>query len=393
MDKAREQILQNELFSSLVSTGSKDDWLEQYQEEYQDVESWEAFWQNKCNIHSFSRNQGTRCIYLVPIGEYREEAEQSYGPINVECSYPREEGSDKVGTKRSKVSSRMEHPKRRKLTKTIFNRNKVGPNITVLSKYVEAFYSGIPVKLLERLSICDSDGEISMKVEIDETDLFYPLETRRCHKYDRKKVPNHERQIKVGDILWALKNLYDSEYSENSWCICGITMEDLYEDDKDSYTVGLAHGGDNVACFSFSRYVPIDIQNIHISELRGICIDKNVEKDRFLLKMDYHNRLVLLKLALLRRSCKVLVHELGHLFGIGHCVLCSCCMNGSGNLEEDYSQSMHLCPIDLQKIMNLINQNGNAVTPSDRYNELLSFYQEFGFEKDADWVTKRLNNF
>eukprot|EP01047_Picozoa_sp_COSAG01_P054662 COSAG01_NODE_5999_length_3905_cov_9.655028_2_plen_146_part_00 len=52
---------------------------------------------------------------------------------------------------------------------------------------------------------------------------------------------------------------------------------------------------------------------------------------------------------LLARSCKLLVHEIGHLLGIDHCTHFACCMNGSGHLEEDYAQPAFLCPVCLHK--------------------------------------------
>lgn len=37
---------------------------------------------------------------------------------------------------------------------------------------------------------------------------------------------------------------------------------------------------------------------------------------------------------LLLRACKVIVHEIGHMFGMLHCVYYECNMNGSNNLEQ-----------------------------------------------------------
>ena len=40
----------------------------------------------------------------------------------------------------------------------------------------------------------------------------------------------------------------------------------------------------------------------------------------------------------LQRSCRLLVHEICHLFCIDHCIFHACCMNGSGHLQEDFSK-------------------------------------------------------
>ena len=48
---------------------------------------------------------------------------------------------------------------------------------------------------------------------------------------------------------------------------------------------------------------------------------------------------------LLQRCCKLLVHEIGHLLGVGHCIHYACCMQGSGHLLEDFEQPSFLCPV------------------------------------------------
>ncbi|KAJ7369385.1 metallopeptidase [Desmophyllum pertusum] len=72
-----------------------------------------------------------------------------------------------------------------------------------------------------------------------------------------------------------------------------------------------------------------------------------------------------------QRSCKLLVHEIAHLFGVNHCIWFSCCMNGSGHLSEDFAQPIYLCPVDLHKLQHLC---GFDVV--DRYRKLLEFFQE-----------------
>ena len=50
-----------------------------------------------------------------------------------------------------------------------------------------------------------------------------------------------------------------------------------------------------------------------------------------------------------RHALKVLCHEMGHLFGISHCIWWQCIMNG-GNGHEVESMPLHLCPLDLAKL-------------------------------------------
>lgn len=60
-------------------------------------------------------------------------------------------------------------------------------------------------------------------------------------------------------------------------------------------------------------------------------------------------------------------------------------MNGSGHLQEDFSQPMMLCPVDLRKLHTLVGFN-----IIDRYTQLLKFCEQYGFEDEKAWLTKRL---
>jgi len=88
---------------------------------------------------------------------------------------------------------------------------------------------------------------------------------------------------------------------------------------------------------------------------------------------------------MLRRSCKVLAHELSHMFGIKHCIYFRCLMNGSNHLAESDARPLHLCPVDLRKLRHSI---GFDVV--ERYRRLRDFCQAAGFTDEADWLTKRL---
>jgi len=50
------------------------------------------------------------------------------------------------------------------------------------------------------------------------------------------------------------------------------------------------------------------------------------------------------------RSVKVMVHEIGHMFGRRHCIYYSCVMNGSNHMQENLKKPMELCPICLRKL-------------------------------------------
>jgi archaemetzincin len=45
-----------------------------------------------------------------------------------------------------------------------------------------------------------------------------------------------------------------------------------------------------------------------------------------------------------------MVHEIGHMFAVTHCVYYRCLMNGYNNIEENYKNPLDFCPICLRKI-------------------------------------------
>ena len=89
-------------------------------------------------------------------------------------------------------------------------------------------------------------------------------------------------------------------------------------------------------------------------------------------------------MTLLKRALKVFAHEVGHVFGLPHCVAYRCAMNGSNSLPEADSRPMHLCPICLKKLeWNL------GFDAAERYRALDGFYRSLGTGKEAEFCRLR----
>jgi archaemetzincin len=172
------------------------------------------------------------------------------------------------------------------------------------------------------------------------------------------------RQILTQDVLAILKRNIPSD----AFCVLAVTMEDLYPEPSWNFVFGQASLRERVGVYSFARYDPA-----FYGQKRG----KDYEK------------------VLLRRSCKVLAHEIGHMFGLKHCIYFKCAMNGSNHLKESDSRPMYLCPVCLRKL-----QYGIGFDVVSRYSNLLQFYRpaeplarrgwKVGFEEETQWVIKRL---
>ncbi|HEX9160219.1 MAG TPA: archaemetzincin [Thermoanaerobaculia bacterium] len=154
-----------------------------------------------------------------------------------------------------------------------------------------------------------------------------------------------QRQVLTGDIL----NLLRRRLPPDAFCIIGITMDDLYPDPQWNFVFGQASFTERVGVYSFARYGADSPQ------------------------------------VTLRRSCKVLTHETGHMFGVAHCIWFRCIMNGSNHLAESDARPMHLCPVDLRKL-----QWSIGFDVVERYRRLREVCREAHFDDEVQWLDSEL---
>jgi len=60
-------------------------------------------------------------------------------------------------------------------------------------------------------------------------------------------------------------------------------------------------------------------------------------------------------------------------------------MNGSGNLEEDYRQPLHMCPVDFRKTLQVTSGDLHFVS---HFKGLNKFFQKNGLEEEEKWTEK-----
>jgi len=157
--------------------------------------------------------------------------------------------------------------------------------------------------------------------------------------------------------------------------LMALTTMDVYCDEPDLFVAGLAGGNARAGVFSLRRYDP----SLTFSEEHWYDISRKQSEEAAESRETGK--------VMLQRSIKLLVHEIAHLLGVDHCIWYSCCMNGSGHLEEDFRQSMHLCPVDLRKLQHLC---GFDVV--ERYSKLAEFFAKHDLTEEKDWVEKRLKS-
>jgi archaemetzincin len=169
----------------------------------------------------------------------------------------------------------------------------------------------------------------------------------------RRNPSSGQEQMLTTDVLELLRR----RLPDDAFALLGITMIDLYPDPHWNFVFGQGSLRDRVGVYSFARYDPK-----FYGETRSDA-----------------------QQLMLRRSCKVLAHEAGHMFGIAHCIWYRCLMNGSNHIDEADARPLHLCPVDLRKLQWSI---GFDITK--RYRQLLAFDTQAGFEDEAQWLESRL---
>jgi archaemetzincin len=163
------------------------------------------------------------------------------------------------------------------------------------------------------------------------------------------------RQYETG---WFLQRLLPERRPPAAICTFAVTMADLYPDDTWNYVFGEASLEDRVGVWSFARYFPAFWRKEETRDSQALA---------------------------LRRGLKVVVHEMGHAFGIEHCQWYGCVMNGSNSLEEMDRQPLRLCPPCLRKLQ--WNRGFDVVL---WHEKVAAFHRANGLEAEAEWTEKRL---
>jgi archaemetzincin len=203
------------------------------------------------------------------------------------------------------------------------------PPLEDLRAYAEAFFQ-LEVKVLPAVAIAESKFSL------------------RINEYTQKL------QLRSTDVLTFLK----TQLPRDAYCLLGVTMTDLYPAPSWNFVFGQASLMDRVGIYSFARYDPAFFGRKRTDDYQQV---------------------------ILQRSCKVLAHETGHMFGLPHCIYFECLMNGSNNLEETDASPHYLCPVCLRKLHFNVQLN-----PITRYEELARFYHDHAWAEVARWTERQL---
>ena len=80
----------------------------------------------------------------------------------------------------------------------------------------------------------------------------------------------------------------------------------------------------------------------------------------------------------LKRTVATGVHEVGHMFGMHHCIYYECLMNGSNHRQESDSRPLWLCPVCLRKL-----QWSKGFDLKGRYDALQALAEDWEWEGES----------
>ncbi|KAL3448286.1 hypothetical protein BJX65DRAFT_69212 [Aspergillus insuetus] len=326
-------------------------------------------------------------------------------------------------------------------TNSATNSDTAFPATKDVVEYLGAFYHGLPVKQLTlpnwRFTAWDepaaTQSKHATKAKRQKTSAkTQPIGLATSTEYIRirtRPCPDalYTTQLNLDDLLDAAISVLPKD----AYALCMLVHHDLFEDDDDTFVCGRAYGGSRVAVVSTARYHPGHdaLQGIerghawpaaHCAEyLEDVCrpsdsVGKRRKKNTSVSKGRSQSRSFgapgngdgPLEAALaaytrtvteqkptcetplwLFRTARTISHELGHCFGIDHCVYYACIMQGSASLAEDTRQPPYLCPVDLAKVL-----AATGASVDERDKALLKFCEreewrdESGFRAFAAWL-------
>ena len=284
--------------------------------------------------------------------------------------------------------------------------------------YLRAFYHGLEVKLLPSPLIFTAwddaptpkpkskpKAETGKERDVQAVALSTGAEAIRIrvrctpppNSESPERVYPYSHQVDLNDMIDVALSVLPTD----AYALLLLTKHDMYESDDDDFCCGRAWGASLVAIVSGARYQPcldnvhgIDEEHIwpashckdfvdkmslvdsqeqmvqgqaatrkrklaqaHSNQTQANCspLEKAVEAHRTTVLVPDQST-VEVQGTFLYRLCRTVSHELGHCFGLDHCMYKACMMQGTASVAEDMRQPPYLCPVCEAKIAYAIVQ-------------------------------------
>ena len=207
-------------------------------------------------------------------------------------------------------------------------------------EFVRAFYPGCRVELLATVDLS--------------TDLKY-----------REK--NGVKQYRTNHFYQYLARMRCKRDGKRELVCMAVTTVDIYLNQVEDWVYGEARKARGLGLYSFARLDPLYSEASPAVSLSSPLTDEH-------------------RIIMTRRCVKVLLHELGHLFGLMHCIYYVCLMNGVNNEIEMDRQPLYLCPVCLRKLYSTLKFDVRDV-----YEQFARLCAKYGLEEERIWYQTRLD--
>lgn len=187
-------------------------------------------------------------------------------------------------------------------------------------------------------------------------EIFFQLKTKTLEPISNDIVPSSARRIgNEGNEQFLAGYLLDSvlkkEKPLNGIALMGLSEIDLFPKPSWNYVFGLASYRDKVGVSSIYRFQDEKLT----SENFNLCLS---------------------------RLLKTSSHEIGHMFGLHHCITADCVMNGTNSLSETDESTIRLCSVCQRKLNSCIKyDNKKRLIDLEKYFKRNTLIDEFELMK------------
>jgi archaemetzincin len=174
-------------------------------------------------------------------------------------------------------------------------------------------------------------------------EIFFQLKTKTLETVSNDVIPESAQRIGYENNQqflagYILDNVLKKDKPLKRIALMGLTEVDLYPKPEWNFVFGLASYRDKVGVSSIYR-----LQDGKLTtENFNLCLS---------------------------RLLKISSHEIGHMFGLHHCILADCVMNGTNSMSETDKSSARLCSVCQRKL--------NSGIKYDNKKRLLELEQYF----------------
>ncbi|MNK58340.1 Peptidase family M54 [compost metagenome] len=188
-------------------------------------------------------------------------------------------------------------------------------------------------------------------------EIFFQLKTKTLDNVSNDVIPKHARRIGPDQneqflAGFILDSVLKKEKPQNGIGLMALTEVDLYPKPEWSFVFGLASYRDKIAVSSIYRLYDKRLQNKDFN----LCLE---------------------------RLLKICSHEIGHMFGLHHCIDANCVMNGTNSLSETDEHTLRLCSNCQRKLNSSIKYDNKK-----RLIELEKYFKRNNLATGVELVEK-----